>query len=653
MRKKGVCLLFALLALLLAAGASAAESEPIIGSGRGRLLSVRFLEEQEPFVFENADGKPGGLYIELLEAISRRSSLRFRIDRGHYAGGAADDQPDLIIGSTYPVAAGQELYGYLPVRNFDPDDPRMTRTVAQMFDLVAEDQQEALSFAFPLMWESSSLFLPQGSSDGLEDLRGKRICVVQDSPEETFLRNFGFASEIFRCANVSEGMRTLSLRICDAFVCETFQGVHEMRKERRYSYTIRQRPLPLQSYERAVVVLRGNMELTLKIGHALREIKSSGRYSQILDRWLTGTEEYLLSPGFLLRAACVVLFVLALMVIWNHALGRRIRVAVKERERIFDFVREGLLAVDAAGRITMLNQIARRLLDLGSEVVGLDADTLIPGLDIGRQIRTLEPEYNIEQNLRGALVSCNKAPVVIGGKAVGAIVTFHDLSELTAVAEEMTGVKMYVESLRIHNHEYMNMLQAVSGLIQLGQYDKAVRFIAAETGENHSAESFMTERIKSAAVCGILMGKAGLCREQHIRFVIDPDSYCADHGGAVSDRSLVIIVGNLVQNAIEAVLASGVNDDSQITFAVYDESGHIFISVRDTAGAMDDAIAARVFEKGFSTRRKKDPSGFGLYNIRTIVEALGGDITVDYVSGEYTEFAVTIPIPKKEAVSHV
>jgi len=645
--------LFGALALWFSAGAGASARSFEIGFGPGRALSVRFLEPQAPFVFEE-NGAPAGLYVELLEAIARRAKLRFVIDiNGDAAEG--DSPPDLIVGSTYPVAPHQEIYGYLPVRNFDTDDPRLDRSLTGMLSRIAEDQQEALSFAFPLMWESSSLFLPQGDNVGLENLRGKRICVVHGSPEEAFLRSFGFGGEIFRCANVGEGMRTLSLRICDAFACETFAGFHEMRRERRYRYTIRPRPLLLQSYERAVVVLRGNMELAIKIGHALRGIKSSGRYSQILDRWLTGADEYLLTPNFVLRAAAVAAVVLLLMIVWNHSLGRKIRVAVKERERIFDFVREGLLAVDASGRVTMINRIARRLLDLHGDVAGQDADLLIPGLDVARQIRSLEPEYNVEQNLRGALVSCNKAPVVIDGRAAGAIVTFHDLSELSAMAEEMTGVKMYVESLRIRNHEFMNTLQAISGLIQLGQYDKAVSYIAAETGASQTAQSFMTERIKSAAVCGILMGKAGLCREQHIRFVLDPDSSCGDHGVAVGDRSLVIIVGNLIQNAIEAILEQGVGEDSCITFAMYDESGHIFISVRDTAGAMSDSIAARVFDKGFSTRCKKAPSGFGLYNIRTIVESLGGDITVDYESGKYTEFAVTIPIPtqKKEAVAHV
>ena len=192
------------------------------------------------------------------------------------------------------------------------------------------------------------------------------------------LAKMGFDEEIFRTASVSEGMRTLSLRICDAFVCETFQGAYEMSKVRRYRYTIRQRSLPLQSYDRAIVVLRGNMELAVKIGHALREIKQSGRYTQILDHWLNDAEEYVFSPQFIMRAACAAVLLIVIMIAWNHALARKIRVTIGERERIFDFLREGILAVDAHGRITMLNSMARQLLDLSNDAFGTNADDLIP-----------------------------------------------------------------------------------------------------------------------------------------------------------------------------------------------------------------------------------------------------------------------------------
>lgn len=406
--------------------------------------------------------------------------------------------------------------------------------------------------------------------------------------------------------------------------------------------------MPVQSYERGLVVLRGNALLALEIGRAIYETKLSGRYDRILRKWLGGYGEFILSPGLAFKILCGAAVIIALILFWNHELKRKISVVVSERGRLLDFVRDGILAVDERGNITMMNRMAKLLLGLHDSDMGKNVDALVPALDIQTVIDRCRPVYNLEQNLRGALVSCNKVPANAGGGVAGAIVTLRDLSELYSMAEEMTGVKLYVESLRIRNHEFMNTLQAISGLIQLKEYDKALKYIAGETDSNESVQSFMTERIKNAAVCGVLMGKAGVCREQHINFVLDPDSFCADHDGEISDRSLVLIAGNLLQNAIEALMEKGTSDEARIDFSIYDESGYIFLSVRDSAGGLTQGVAEHIFEKGFST--KKRTSGFGLYSIHNIVESLGGDITVDYETGKYTDFTVSIPVSKKQEV---
>ncbi|NCC61735.1 MAG: GHKL domain-containing protein, partial [Verrucomicrobiae bacterium] len=151
-----------------------------------------------------------------------------------------------------------------------------------------------------------------------------------------------------------------------------------------------------------------------------------------------------------------------------------------------------------------------------------------------------------------------------------------------------------------------------------------------------------------------LMGKAGRCRELGIRFVLDPESFCRDHGERINDRSLVIIVGNLLQNAIEAICEQGVTESSRIDFSIFDESGKILINVCDNAGTLTDETASNLFRKGFTTRKKAELSGFGLYNIKTIVDALEGTIWAEFETGSFTEFTVSLPVcTKKPAVMEV
>ena len=67
------------------------------------------------------------------------------------------------------------------------------------------------------------------------------------------------------------------------------------------------------------------------------------------------------------------------------------------------------------------------------------------------------------------------------------------------------------------------------------------------------------------------------------------------------------------------------------------------LCVWDNGGKLSKEKASKIFEKGFSTKARPSTSGYGLYNIRRMVDALGGDISLDFSFDEFTEFIVTLP----------
>ena len=81
----------------------------------------------------------------------------------------------------------------------------------------------------------------------------------------------------------------------------------------------------------------------------------------------------------------------------------------------------------------------------------------------------------------------------------------------------------------------------------------------------------------------------------------------------------------------------------KISFSIFDESNQILLCVWDNGGRLSEELATKIFEKGFSTKARPRTSGYGLYNIRRMVDALGGDISLDFSPGEFTEFIVTLP----------
>jgi len=201
---------------------------------------------------------------------------------------------------------------------------------------------------------------------------------------------------------------------------------------------------------------------------------------------------------------------------------------------------------------------------------------------------------------------------------------------------------MYVEALRAQNHEFQNKLQTISGLLQLEEYDRAVSFISEVAGGRHSQISFIARHIKNPSLGGILLGKSSRCAELGIDFRISPDSSCGPLE-ELDGISLVIIVGNLIDNAIESV-SELPQQHRKIEIGIFDESNRVLISVRDNGNGISPEIMNRIFERGFSTKSQNgNDRGYGLYNVQLRVEAMHGDIEVDSVPGNFTEFVVSLP----------
>jgi C4-dicarboxylate-specific signal transduction histidine kinase len=111
------------------------------------------------------------------------------------------------------------------------------------------------------------------------------------------------------------------------------------------------------------------------------------------------------------------------------------------------------------------------------------------------------------------------------------------------------------------------------------------------------------------------------------------------HGDRVQIEQIVF---NLIQNAIEAVVARG--DGPRVVHVETDGDGEtVFVRVRDTGVGLADA--ERVFERFFTT--KPDGMGLGLAISRSTAEAHGGRLTARSVEGG-AEFTLALPAFREE-----
>lgn len=311
---------------------------------------------------------------------------------------------------------------------------------------------------------------------------------------------------------------------------------------------------------------------------------------------------------------------------------------LKEREAILNSVREGIVAVDSLGCIVFANSEAQRLLD--EKAVGEKITSIVPAYPLESVLGKGLPAHDVEFSLVKGRVLSNSVPIKgEQGQVLGAILSFRDMAEIRKLAEELTGVMRFVETLRVQNHEFNNKLHTISGLIQLGEHDKAVQFISRAADSHLKGISFVSERVKDPAVAAILLGKLSRSREMDIELQIDSGSFL----GKLKDlqgTTLASIIANLLDNAMEAVMNNS-KGKRHVEISLYDENDGITISVKDTGPGIPPELRDKIFEKGYTG--KSEHPGLGLFILKTHVESLNGEFDVESVEGAGTEFSVYIP----------
>jgi two-component system, CitB family, sensor histidine kinase MalK len=314
---------------------------------------------------------------------------------------------------------------------------------------------------------------------------------------------------------------------------------------------------------------------------------------------------------------------------------------LEERSSMLQSVREGIIAIDKEGKITLVNRAASKLFKkagLKEELLGKDIEDYLPDTRLNRIIKTGETELDQEQTLNGVTILVNRVPVVVNHQPVGAIATFRDKTEVRLLAEQLTGVRNYADALRAQAHEFMNKLHVILGLVRTEQYDTLANYVSETVNHRETEMGFVTKKVQDPVLAGFLIGKLSFARESGASLSFE----CTNNLPAPADpemtHELITIIGNLIDNAMEAIADSS-NKKAELTLDYAEDI--LTIEVNDTGIGMTTAIQNKILDKGFSTKGKT--RGFGLYLLAQAIERLEGDLIISSKPGKGTNFAVYIP----------
>ena len=314
---------------------------------------------------------------------------------------------------------------------------------------------------------------------------------------------------------------------------------------------------------------------------------------------------------------------------------------LEERNAMLQSVREGIVAIDSTGRVTLVNEEALRLLDLEGQrekLLNHSIDEVIPRTRLLEVLQSKKAEYDQEELLNGAAVVMNRVPVNVDDRTVAAIATFRDRSEIKRMAEELTGVRIYVEALRSQTHEFMNKLHVVLGLVRLQAYDELIKYITRISSEQDAETDFVAQHIKEPVLAGFWIGKLSRARELGVHLRLSPDSFIPRLENIDFTNDLVTIIGNLVDNAMETLLDSS---KKHVDVLLLYEEEFVRIEVQDSGPGIPSKLWENIFEKGFSTKSRD--RGFGLALVLKVLDLRKGTLSFDSSLQLGTTFRVAIP----------
>ncbi|MEU1464131.1 sensor histidine kinase [Streptomyces sp. NPDC005727] len=307
-----------------------------------------------------------------------------------------------------------------------------------------------------------------------------------------------------------------------------------------------------------------------------------------------------------------------------------------EREAMLHGIREGVVALGRGGRIRLLNDEARRLLGLGDEAVGKSLDE---ALGEGRTADVLAGRVTGTDLLtvRGQRVLvANRMPTDDGG----AVATLRDRTELEQLGRELDSTRGLIDALRAQDHEHANRMHTLLGLLELEMYDDAVEFVGEVVGDHRVTAEQVTEKIQDPLLAALLVGKATVAAERGVALWVSERTRLPDR--LVDPRGLVTVVGNLVDNALDAVAGT---PHARVEVELRTEGRTVVLRVRDTGPGIPADQRELVFTDGWST--KKPPAhgkrGLGLPLVRRLAERQGGGATVGTADGGGAEFTVVLP----------
>lgn len=313
------------------------------------------------------------------------------------------------------------------------------------------------------------------------------------------------------------------------------------------------------------------------------------------------------------------------------------------REALLHSIREGVVAVNNEGDITLLNDSAQDLLGVADDAVGRPVDSV--GLDPAVVDFLLSGDDGRSAGdtvivTRTRVLALNRRAATSQGQLIGTVTTMRDSTELAALQGQLSSHKSVTDTLRAQTHEFANQLHTISGLVQLGEYDSVRDLVGTLTRRRAEISDAVTQRISDPAVAALLIAKTTLAAENGVSLELATDSHLAALPPAVA-TDVITLLGNLIDNAVDVSVGS---QPARVTVGIGDHEG-LTISVADSGPGVPEHLRESIFARGVTSKPDAPGGrGIGLALVRIVTSQYGGKVDVTDGPSGGALFVVRLPV---------
>lgn len=340
-------------------------------------------------------------------------------------------------------------------------------------------------------------------------------------------------------------------------------------------------------------------------------------------------------------------------IVWAIFIARRLKKLIlglepeeisflfQEREATLDAIRYATITINIEKQVTSMNKRARELfhdhqLMVGKRIVNGHLEKLIKIV-----ISTKEGQFNRKLLLGQQLYILDLSPILNHKDVRGIVLTIRTVSEIEQLTDEFSEIKAFSENMRAQNHEFLNKLNTIYGLLSLKQYDRAMNIISSEVRERQDIISFLMSSVKDPLIAACLLGKINRSKELQVILEIEQESNLDSSLKPEDSHHLVSVIGNVIDNAMEAARQKNKNK-GKVKVSFTDLGNEIIFDIEDNGPGIPHAMEDIIFTDGYTTKNGEN-HGIGLAIVKNSIGLLSGEIYIGRSNLGGARFTLVFP----------